>query len=66
MFGSVKKGVSNIHGSDICPFHDDFSFDCKGSGVTDSVSDRWLDLDFSEQDFGDTITVYFPEEELLA
>ena len=57
---------SSFHGSDLCPFHDDFSFDCKGSGVTESVSHRWLDLDFSEQDFGDTKTVYFLEEELLA
>ena len=56
----------DIHGSDICPLHDDFSFDFKGSGVTESVSHRWLDLDFSEQDFGDTKTVYFLEEELLA
>ena len=64
MFGTIKKRF--IHGSDIWPLHGDLSFDFKGSGVTECVSHRWLDLDFSEQDFGDTKTVYFPEEELLA
>ena len=50
----------------VTSLHDDFSFDFKGSGVTESLSHRWLDLDFSEQDFGEAKTVYFLEEELLA